>query len=118
MSADTWLVSDAHTGYMISREYTKAVEQDFIRNWERMIAPEALASLKNIYETLGLDYLGFDFSIRPDGTLNVFEVNPAQNTFLHVNYSHFPYMKDVQQNIARGYNDAVRKLLGSARATA
>lgn len=105
MTGETWMVHGSlHEKYMAHNPETIAAEQHFINNFENLIDPVALKSLRKIYETLGLDYLGFDFAIRHDGSLIIFEINPAQNPFIELNTSYFPYMPAVRENIISALN--------------
>ena len=76
-----------------------------------MISENALKSLKQIYKLSGLDYLGFDFAIKPDGSVVIFEINPAQNPFISLNPEIFPYMPSVRENIISAFNNHVRNLV-------
>lgn len=107
MSSDNWLVSDTHENYMTRHEAAIQKECDFILHWRDMIAPDALQSMQDIYNRVGLDYLGFDFALQEDGTAVIFEINPAQNTFISLDTRKFPYMRDVQNTIVQALNTAI-----------
>jgi hypothetical protein len=110
MTGEDWLVhGDLHQTYMAFDQPARQAEEDFIRNFRRMIAPRALASLQAIYEYIGLDYLGFDFAVMPNGDLLIFEINPAQNPFLTLDFKNFPYMASVRERIIRGLKEAVMR---------
>src|SRR5690606_32383691 len=115
MVGDSWMVGDTHKTYMAGREETKLREKNFLGDWSSMIAPAALNSLEIIGRKLGLDYVGFDFAIRPDGTLLVFEINAAQNVFLKLDEKNFPYMVPARQSIIEKFNDRIASLIAGEK---
>ena len=80
---------------------------NFIKNYESMINKQSLDSLMEIYKHSTLDYLGFDFAIRPDGSLLIFEINPAQNAFIKAKIDIFPYMEKVGADLEKAFNDCL-----------
>lgn len=110
MTGESWMVyGSLHEKYMAHRPETIANEKYFISNFQKLIDPDALKSLVKIYRSLGLDYLGFDFAIRHDGSLVIFEINPAQNPFIQLDKKHFPYMPVVRENIISVLNAHVEE---------
>lgn len=108
MSHSKWLVEGAvHFDYMPQHEDTKIIEKDFLENFKETIGEAAIADLFTIYEEVGLDFLGFDLDIMPNGKLLIFEINLAQNIFLNVNMEHFSYMKDAADKIRNALNKSV-----------
>lgn len=108
MTGESWMVHGSlHESYMAHHPETKEAELNFVNNYQKIINPVTLKTFKEIYRQTGLDYLGFDFAIRPDGSALIFEINPAQNAFMPVNFNNFPYMKDVRNNIIKALNAAV-----------
>jgi glutathione synthase/RimK-type ligase-like ATP-grasp enzyme len=117
MTGEDWLVhGNLHEQYMAHNPAAKTAEEHFIGHYAEMISPEALHSLMQIYTRSGLDYLGFDFAIRPDGSLLIFEINPAQNSFLKLDFSVFPYMKKVRDDLIAAVNDCIAQKLDRPRA--
>ncbi|HCR86235.1 MAG TPA: hypothetical protein DIV86_06115 [Alphaproteobacteria bacterium] len=108
MTGESWMVhGNLHETYMANNKLAKAREIHFLKNFRKMIAPEALNSMMKIYQRIGLDYLGFDFSIRADGNILIFEINPAQNPFMAVNFKNFPYMQIIRNNIIAALNNCI-----------
>ncbi len=112
MTGPNWLVhGDLHKTYMAENQAAKEAEENFINNFKEIIGQPQLDALMQIYNNSGLDYLGFDFAIKADGSLLVFEVNAAQNSFLKLNFETFPYMKKVQHNIVAALNSCIKEKL-------
>lgn len=116
MTGEEWMVhGDLHEEYMSKHIETKKAEINFINNYRKMISEESLNSMMELYKRSGLDYLGFDFAIRPDKSILIFEINPAQNPFINLNPKHFPYMKLVRENIIRKLGQAVENKINIQR---
>jgi glutathione synthase/RimK-type ligase-like ATP-grasp enzyme len=112
MTGPDWLVhGNLHEEFMATNNEAKQAEENFINNYQIMIKPEQLNALRQIYKLSGLDYLGFDFTIRPDGSLLIFEINAAQNSFLSLDFNVFPYMKNTRANLINALNDTIRNKL-------
>jgi glutathione synthase/RimK-type ligase-like ATP-grasp enzyme len=108
MTNQDWLVDgNLHEKYMASREKCKKDEIYFLKNYQKMISKESLKSIKKIYQKSGLDYLGFDFAIRPDKSLLIFEINAAQNVFIKLSEIDFPYMKKVSDKMTKMLNKTI-----------
>lgn len=56
-------------------------EREFLENFASRLGAERLDQLRILNQRLGLDYLGVDCSLRPDGRLLVFETNACVNAF-------------------------------------
>ena len=55
----------------------QAEEGGFLDDWRAKIGPVGLEALDEVARVVDLDWFGIDFTVLPDGTLFVFEVNPA-----------------------------------------
>jgi hypothetical protein len=53
----------------------RSEEARFLKDMPSVLGAMAMAALERIRDTLGLDYAGVDFAIRPDGELLLFEAN-------------------------------------------
>jgi hypothetical protein len=53
----------------------RLVDGEFLADMERAIGAPAVAALKQIYATLGLDYAGIDFAVNARGEILFFEAN-------------------------------------------
>ncbi len=87
-------------------------EPYFIAHYRSLINPQTWASFEAIYAASGLDYLGFDFALRSDGTALIFEINPAQNTFLPLLLDDLSYLPQVREQIVSGFNRTVAAKVG------
>lgn len=100
ISYPNWLVEGMmHFDYMKTNEDTKIIEENFLKNFKKILGPKAIADLFKIYEEVGLNFLAFDMDIMPDGKLLIFEINLAQNIFLDIDMQNFAYMKESADKI-------------------
>jgi len=53
----------------------RAEDAEFLENMPKVLGPRAMKVLKDIQDTLGLDYAGIDFGLTPDGDVILFETN-------------------------------------------
>lgn len=112
MTGQTWLVhGNLHEEFMAENESAKSAEQNFVNNYKNIIGQQQLDALMQIYNSSGLDYLGFDFAIRSDGSLLIFEINAAQNSFLKLDFEIFPYMKKVREDVVAAFNNCIKEKL-------
>ncbi len=70
-----------------------------------------LRRLEEIGNALQLDFFGIDFSLRPDGSLLVFECNAAmRHNFDHA--GNFPYTRPFLEAASRGFNAMIHQRTG------
>jgi hypothetical protein len=72
--SEDWKVHYFTSG-MAERPDHRALEQAFLEDMEGVLGARAMAGLRAIAETLGLDYAGVDFALGPDGEILLFEAN-------------------------------------------
>lgn len=82
-------------------------ERFFVQEFRSILHPDTLTSFRTIYQSSGLDYLGFDFAVKPDGTALIFEINPAQNAFIPLKKDDPSYLPFIRKNIINGLNEAI-----------
>ncbi len=63
------------TAEMAGAEEHRAEDARFLENMPAVLGPRAMSALEKIQQTLGLDYAGIDFGLRPNGDLLLFETN-------------------------------------------
>ncbi|CAN5654952.1 hypothetical protein BH11PSE7_BH11PSE7_26640 [soil metagenome] len=63
---------------------TQAEEQAFLDNFATGTLPHIAAAVQQITQRIGLDYFGIDASIRPDGSLLLFEANACMNNLVNI----------------------------------
>ncbi|MGD0106104.1 MAG: tetratricopeptide repeat protein [Rhodopila sp.] len=73
ISAD-WKVHH-FTASMAGNPAFRAEERRFLGDMPAILGDRAMTALARIEATLGLDYAGVDFALRPDGSLLLFEAN-------------------------------------------
>ncbi len=64
-----------YTAGMAERPAHRAEEARFLADMPAALGPVAMAALREIERSLGLDYAGVDFALAPDGRLLLFEAN-------------------------------------------
>ena len=79
---DVWMLhvsDDSGTAY----RNTPGPERDdilaFDADWEAWAGPRAASGFRQVQDTIGLDFLGMDCAVLPDGRALIFEANPAMN---------------------------------------
>jgi hypothetical protein len=65
------------TAAMAANAAYREEEQRFLEDMPGVLGRDAMAALAQIGGVLGLDYAGIDFGLAPDGSLLLFEANPA-----------------------------------------
>jgi glutathione synthase/RimK-type ligase-like ATP-grasp enzyme len=100
-----WLINSHSRGNLMKDSVDmRGLEQQSLSALERKIAPAALDSVQKIYQEVGLDYLGFDGHVLPNGNLLFFEINAAMNAMAKSDYTTYPYLKSFQDGMIDGYN--------------
>jgi glutathione synthase/RimK-type ligase-like ATP-grasp enzyme len=91
----------------------RELERQMLSALERKIAPETLRSVQKIYQEVGLDYLGFDCHLLPNGNLLFFEVNAAMNAMAKSDYETYPHLKTFGEELINGYNALLAGKIGA-----
>ena len=100
--------------FMASHEWMLEKEQQFMRDPKSVIGNEAYALLQTLPDVIGLDFFGFDFTTLPDGTILIFELNPAmRHSFDHA--ENFAYLEPHMQAISDAFAAMVDKKIQEAR---
>ncbi|MCE9508017.1 MAG: hypothetical protein K8R48_06870 [Alphaproteobacteria bacterium] len=100
-----WLInSHSRDNLMDGNAVTRELERQVLSTLEKKIAPAALDSVRKIYRDVGLDYLGFDCHVQPNGNLLFFEINAAMNGMGRSDYKAYPYLKSFRDDMINGYN--------------
>ncbi len=81
----------------------RAEEARFLARPRDVIGSSAAAALTAIGSRLGLDYVGLDFGVAPDGRLVVFEVETGMIVHDHDPVELFPYKKEAVGRIRRAF---------------
>ncbi len=93
--------------FMAAHSWMLEKEQQFLANPKAVIGEENYERLQSLYELIGLDFFGVDFTLLPDGTILIFELNPAmRHSFVHART--FSYMTIPLQRISNAFEAMVR----------
>ncbi len=117
IAAAQWKVHAAsRNDLMKDSQALRDLEQQMLATFTEKLSPAARDSIEKIYEAAGLDYLGFDCCLRPDGTLLFFEINAAQDAMAKSDYAIFPYLKGYVDAIINAYNALLAEKTGQRKA--
>ncbi len=101
--------------FMASHEWMLDKEQQFMKDPSSVIGDKAYALLQSLPELIGLDFFGFDFTLLSDGTILIFELNPAmRHSFDHA--ENFAYLEPHMKAISNAFAAMVDKKIAEARA--
>ena len=63
------------TAAMATHAAHRAEEQRFLEDMPAALGERAIAALEGVFSKIGLDYVGIDFALAPDGSILLFEAN-------------------------------------------
>ncbi|NVJ96888.1 MAG: hypothetical protein HWE25_01985 [Alphaproteobacteria bacterium] len=96
--------------FMAANPWMLAREHEFLSDPAGFLGAEIYERLQRLPEIIGLEFFGFDFTLLADGTVLIFELNPAmRHSFAHG--QNFPYMMPYLQNISDAFGEMVSKRL-------
>jgi len=98
------------TADMAANAAGRAEEQRFLDDMPTVLGSRAMAALRGIGETLGLDYAGVDFALAADGSILLFEANAT----MVINPPDPDPIWDYRRAPIQRALDAVRQMLLSA----
>jgi hypothetical protein len=105
---------DNRKAFMASHKWMVDQERDFLNDPISIIGESAYTRLQTLPALIGLDFFGFDCTLLDDGTILIFELNPAmRHSFTHA--ENFPYMRPHLQAISDAFEAMVQKRLKQAR---
>ncbi|HEC14210.1 MAG TPA: hypothetical protein ENI72_00495 [Rhodospirillales bacterium] len=78
-------------------------ETAFVSDCEAYLGPERYETLRSLYDVVGLDFFGIDFSILENGNILIYELNPAMRHSFH-HARNFPYLTPYYKEIAAAFN--------------
>jgi len=93
---------------MDQSEQKRATEQAFMENFESFVKTHQSA-LNGIYQQAGLDYIGIDCAVTPDGKLLVFEIDHAMIVHGMDDETIFPYKPKFAQKIPAAFREMLLK---------
>lgn len=93
--------------FMAGHDWMIEREKQFLADPAAVIGPKAYALLQSLPDLIKLDFFGFDFTLLPDGTILIFELNAAmRHSFSHAET--FRYMQPYMENITDAFQAMVR----------
>jgi glutathione synthase/RimK-type ligase-like ATP-grasp enzyme len=108
--SEHWMIHYLNAG-MLESEQKRAEEAECMRNFDQEFALRHAASLLEIYDRLGLPYVGIDCAELPTGELLIFEVGNAMVVHALDDEHIFPYKKPAMRRVF----SAFRQMLENAR---
>ena len=83
-------------------------EKQFLADPTSVIGEKATTTLQKLPDFIGLDFFGIDFTLLEDGTVLIFELNPAmRHSFKHAEKS--PYMRPHLEVISAAFQAMVER---------
>ncbi len=100
------------TETMLKQSWMMDEERKFMNNCESYMGSESYNYLKSLYGVVGLDFFGVDFTVLPNQTVLIFELNPAmRHSYDHAD--NFPYLLPYLKAITNAFNDMLHRKLAS-----
>ncbi len=108
---DSWNVhSGDRYNVMDKNQWMQETEQSFLNNPLGYLGTQNFEKLHKIRDFVGLDFFGIDFTVLPDGTLFIFELNAAmRHNFEHA--TNFPYTEPHLRRISQAFNAMIQNRL-------
>ncbi|MBP0466306.1 tetratricopeptide repeat protein [Roseomonas sp. PWR1] len=107
-TADHWNIHHANSrAYMRVHPEAQALEQDYLANTERHLGAIRLIALGEVADRMGLDFLGVDAALLPDGRLLVFEANPSMRAMFSEARRGFEYLLPGLARLSAAFCDLV-----------
>lgn len=98
--------------FMNSHPWMIEKEKQFLKDPASVIGAEAMATLQKLPGFIGLDFFGIDFTLLEDGTVLIFELNPAmRHSFNHAENS--PYMRPHLEAISGAFQTMVERKIAA-----
>ena len=91
----------------------RAEEAAFLEDMPAVLGPRAMRALKQIQETLGLDYAGADFSLGRTGEVLLFEANATMTAAPPEPGAQWDYRRDAVKNIRAAVQEMILARVGA-----
>jgi hypothetical protein len=89
-------------------ETLMAEEKSFLNDWKSYVGARNVTCIEKVAELTGLEFFGMDFTMDQDGSLFIYELNPAmRHSFDHAR--NFPYKLPHDQAISRAFQAMILK---------
>ncbi len=100
--------------FMAQHDWMLEKERRFMDDPASVIGQSAYALLETLPGIIGLDFFGFDFTLLEDGTILIFELNPAmRHSYAHAD--NFPYLKRHMDAIGDAFTTMVNQKIAHNR---
>ena len=107
-----WIVhGDNRLIVMRDNPWMQEQEQRYLADPAGAVGVKNWRILEGLYDLVGLDFFGVDFTVRRDGTLLIYELN-ASMRHKHAHAQNFPYMKPHMERITAAFGEMVRRKIG------
>lgn len=103
-----WMIHYLNAGMAESAE-KRAEEQRFMASFDTEFVPRHKQALQEIYDKLGLDYVGIDCGETPDGKLLIFEVDSDMIVHAMDPVEMFPYKQATMKKLFAAFRDLLIK---------
>ena len=104
-----WIVhGDNRLIVMRENPWMQDQEQRYLADPVQAIGATNWRILENLYDLVGLDFFGVDFTVRRDGTLLIYELN-ASMRHKHSHAQNFPYMKPHMERITAAFGEMIKQ---------
>ncbi|RNC94029.1 MAG: hypothetical protein ED554_00025 [Synechococcus sp. YX04-3] len=107
ISTDWNIHSSSRMNEMLGSDIYREEERDFLRSPRTVLSEENMKSLQLLGQKIGLNYIGIDFSLTPDGRLLLFEANSGMRVNHDYNES-FSYLEKYTLALRRRFDKMVR----------
>ena len=102
---------DNRKDVMLQHKWMMEEEVRFASDCKGYLGADAYQALHAIHGVIGLDFFGIDFTLRPDGSILVYELNPAmRHSYKHAR--NFPYLQPSLEAITQAFNRMILDRLG------
>lgn len=89
-------------------EALMAEEKSFLADWQSYVGAANVDRIETVAERTGLEFFGMDFTIDADGSLFIYELNPAmRHSFDHAR--NFPYKLPYDKAISNAFQAMILK---------
>ena len=111
ISADWNIHSSSRMNEMLGSDIYQEEERRFLRSPRSVLSEANMNSLRLLGQKIGLDYVGMDFSLMPDGRILLFEANSGMRVNNDYNKS-FPYLEKYTLALRKRFEKMVSNKIG------
>lgn len=100
--------------FMARHDWMLEKERRFMTDPAAVIGDAQYKLLQALPDIIGLDFFGFDFTLLADGTILIFELNPAmRHSYTHA--ENFPYLRPHLEAVESAFKAMVRRKIASGK---